>query len=81
MARMDHIYISHDGMKRDSCPFARGMYDCLLDPMIVCRYGATEIRVPLECPLREGAAIVSLNRPYMTILDPPDEQNIDGPEE
>jgi len=45
-----------------SCPFFTGR-GCRLSMMISCDYGATEVRVPSNCPLWEEDIIVSLVTP------------------
>jgi len=54
--KVDEIYIS--GKKFKSCPFGLILgHPCYISN-VKCRYGATEVRLPKNCPLRRRAVII-----------------------
>lgn len=50
--------------QRTSCPFFKctvGFDGCGIDRGVTCNYGATEIKVPKDCPLNSVDVEVSLD--------------------
>jgi len=48
-------------IERMECPLSVYGDGCKLNKRIKCRFGLTEIRVPLKCPLKQGPVTFTYN--------------------